>query len=137
MNKSFYVSILRANISTINFTSKSIYPELYYAPFEDIRNLFKSDKCNVLKRAPKLTAKACWPSQLERKNVSFALKIYHETIAGLLAWKMENNTLHTNQTVQFLEIINKVWKIFNVNWVGKIYDLMTNFQLQFLRRIFV
>ena len=92
----------------------------FYAPFEDIRNLFKSDKCNVLKRAPKLTAKACCPSRLERQNVSFALKIYHETtIACLLAWKMENKTLHTNQTVQFLEIINKVWKIFNVNWVGK------------------
>ena len=27
--------------------------------------------------------------------------------------------MHTNQTEQFLEIINKVWKIFNVNWVGK------------------
>ena len=74
-----------------HFTSKSLYPEICYAPFQDIRNLFKSDKSNILKRAPKLSAKACWPSALERQNVSIALKIFHEsTSAGLLAWKMEN-----------------------------------------------
>ena len=45
-----------ANISINHFTSSSTYPVLCYAHFQDIRNLFKSDKFNVLKRAPKLTA---------------------------------------------------------------------------------
>ena len=27
--------------------------------------------------------------------------------------------MHATQTVEFLDIISKVWKIFNVNWVGK------------------
>ena len=119
-NKTLFISVSTANISTRHFTSKSLYPELCYAPFQDIRNLFKSDKCNILKRAPKLTAKACWPSTLERQNVIFALKIFHETTsAGLLSWKMENSIVNINQTVEFLNLINQVWKTFNVNWVGK------------------
>ena len=119
-NKAYYVSISRASISSTDFTCKSLYPEICYAPFQDIRNLFQSDKCNLLKRAPKLTAKACWPSSLERQNVTLALKIFHETTsAGLLAWKIENANLDTDQTVDFLNLINQVWKTFNVNWVGK------------------
>ena len=106
---------MTANISIDHFTSSSTNPVLCYAPFQDIRNLFKSDKFNVLKRAPKLTAKACWPSRLERQNVSLALKIFHETTsASLLAWKLENNIVVT-QTVE----LSKVWKLLNANWVGK------------------
>ena len=46
--------------------------------------------------------------------------MFHETTsAGLLAWKLENNIVGTTQTAEFLDIISKVWKIFNVNWVGK------------------
>ena len=55
-NKSFYDSISTAEISASDFKSNSRYPELCYAPFGDIRNLFKSDKHNFLKRAPKFTA---------------------------------------------------------------------------------
>ena len=144
-NTNLRISISTANISTCHFTSKSLYPEICYAPFQDIRNLFKSDKSNILKRAPKLSAKACWPSALERQNVSLALKIFHEsTSAGLLAWKMENKIVNNNQTVDFLILINQVWKTFNVNWFGKdirfkdeylapIYP--GDFRLQFLENV--
>ena len=114
------VSISLANISTDQLAFKSLYPELCDAPFEDIRNLFKSDKFNVMKRAPKLTSKACWPSSLERQNVNLALKVFHETTsAGLLAFKIDKNAVNENQTVEFINLINQVWKIFNINWVGK------------------
>ena len=43
--------------------SNSVYPTLCNAPIQDIRNLYKSDKFNVLKRTPKLRAKARWPSK--------------------------------------------------------------------------
>ena len=57
---------------------------------------------------------------------------------------MEKDIIHTNQTVEFLELINQVWKLFNVNWVGKdirykdgysapIYP--GDFRLQFLNNI--
>ena len=32
---------------------------------------------------------------------------------------MEKDIIHTKSTIEFLELINQVWKLFNVNWVGK------------------
>ena len=144
-NKAYYVFKSRASISSTDYTCKSLYPEILYAPFQDIRNVFKSDKCNLMKRAPKLAAKACWPSLLERQNVTLALKISHETTsAGQLAWNIENGNLDTNQTEDFPNLINQVWKTINVNWVGKnkrfndkssapIYP--HDFRLQFLNNV--
>ena len=55
------------------------YPPICYAAFDDLRTLFKADNFSIIKRAPKLTSKACWPSQLERQNVNLALRIFHES----------------------------------------------------------
>ena len=98
--------------------TSSLYPSICYAVFEDLRNMYKADKFSVIKRAPKLNSKACWPSKLERQNVNLALKIFHEsTAAGLLRYAISHKITH--QTFEFLNLINKVWNIFNVNWVGK------------------
>ena len=57
---------------------------------------------------------------LERHNVTLTLKLFQQTTsAGLLAWNIENGNLDTNQTVDFFNLINQVWKTINVNWVGK------------------
>ena len=67
-----------------------------------------------------MTSKACWPSSLERQNVNLALEIFHEsTSVGLLALNIERESISKNQTVDFLKLINDIWKMFNVNWVGK------------------
>ena len=82
--------------------------------------LFKSEISDILKRAPKLTSKACWPSRLERQNVNLALKIFHEsTYCCLTAFKIEKNIIDNNQTVEFLNSISNIWDVFNVDWVGK------------------
>ena len=74
----------------------------------------------IIKRAPKLTSKACWPSQLERQNVNLAMRIFHEsTAAGLSSFINHTNIGKPHQTVDFLNFINHIWSIFNVNWVGK------------------
>ena len=81
------------NIDTISF-ARSLYPTICYSVFDDIRTLYKSDRCNIFKRAPKLTSKACWPSSLERLNVNLALKIFHEsTSAGLLPLNIERKNI--------------------------------------------
>ena len=106
-------------IDTSSF-SNTLYPTICYSTFQDIRTLFNSDKCNLFKRAPRLTSKACWPSSLERQNVNLALRVFYEsTSAGLLAYNLEKNIVDKTQTVEFLKLINDVWKMFNVNWVGK------------------
>ena len=72
------------------------------------------------KRAPKLTSRACWPSNLEKQSVNLALKIFHEsTSAGLMAFNIDRNITSKHQTVDFLKLINDIWQMFNVNWVGK------------------
>ena len=103
--------------------TKSKYPPISFAAFDDLRILYKADKFSIIKRAPKLTSKSCWPSHLERQNVNLALKIFHEsTAAGLSSFYNENTAnehRHTAHTVNFIHLINKIWNIFNVNWVGK------------------
>ena len=100
--------------------TKSKYPPICFAAFDDLRTLFKADKFSIIKRAPKLTSKACWPSHLERQNVNLALKIFHEsTAAGLSSFYNENTTNENRHIVKFILLINKIWNIFNVNWVGK------------------
>ena len=74
----------------------------------------------IINRAPKLASKTCWPSHLERQNVNLALKIlYKSTAAGLSSFYNENTTNENRHTVKFIPLINKIWNIFNVNWIGK------------------
>ena len=96
--------------------TKSKYHPICYAAFDDLRTLYKADKFSIIKRAPKLTSKACWPQQ----NVNLALKIFHEsTAAGLSSFYNENTTNENRHIVKFIHLINTIRNIFNVNWVGK------------------
>ena len=89
------------NIDTVSF-ARSLYPTICYSVFDDIRTLYKSDRCNIFKRAPKLTSKACWPSSLERQNVNLALKIFHEsTTAGLIALNIERKNISKTKLLIF------------------------------------
>ena len=49
----FRISIRTSGLNTDSFSNSS-YPTICYSAFEDIRILYNSDKCNLLKRAPKL-----------------------------------------------------------------------------------
>ena len=99
--------------------TKSKFPPIRCAAFHDLRTLYKADKYSIIKRAPKLTSKACWPSHLERQNVGLALKIFHESTAAGLSSFYKENTNDYRHTVNFILLITKIWNIFNVNWVGK------------------
>ena len=101
--KGFCVSFPVKNLVVNTHVHPSIYPKVCTATFDDLRMLFKSEISNILKRAPKLTSKACWPSRLESQNVNLALKIFHEsTYCGLTSFKIEKNIIDNNQTVEFL-----------------------------------
>ena len=90
----FRVSIPVTNIiSNPKELTKSKYPLIYYEAFDDLITLYKADKFSIIKRAPKLTSKACWPSHLELQNVNLALKIFDEsTAARLSSFYNENST---------------------------------------------
>ena len=65
--KGFWVSFPVKNLVVNTHVHPSIYPKVCITTFDDLRMLFKSEISNILKRATKLTSKACWPSRLERQ----------------------------------------------------------------------
>ena len=88
---------------------------LNLASFEDIRSLYKTDQHSVVKLAPRLTTKACYPSNFERQNVNLALKIFNESTVGALTLLAKSRSTIISNTTEFVDLILKIWKIFNVN----------------------
>ena len=110
---------------TFTYPNPLIFPnfddvnKIRAARFQDIRLLYKDEQSSLIKQAHRLTSKACWPTMLERQNVNLALKVFDtSTYAALTIF----NTTHSSsqsQTPEFLDIIIKVWKIFNINTTHK------------------
>ena len=90
------------------------------ASFNDIRIICKFEQNNIAKMAPRLTTKACWPSKLERQNVKLALRVFHEsTSAALKIFNESRPDQFKCQTSDFIDIVVKMWKIFNINRPNK------------------
>ena len=51
---------------------------------EDIGILLKSEQFASVKQVPKLTAKSCLPTKLERQTVHLALRIFNEQTAAAI-----------------------------------------------------
>ena len=98
--------------------------KLNIAQFQDVRSLYKSEQTSIFKQAHRLTAKACWPSMLERQNVNLSLKIFDtSTLAALSIYNSKRTDSDSRRTCEFLHIIINVWKIFNVNTTHKHFRL--------------
>ena len=54
----------------------------------------------------------CWPTSLERQNVNLTLKVFNESTCAAL--KIQND-LHPDSTNIFVDVIGKIWKIFDLN----------------------
>ena len=54
------------------------------ASFQDVRQLYTSERTSFAKLAPHLTMKSCFPSSIEHQNVKLVLKVVNElTISAL------------------------------------------------------
>ena len=95
----------------------------HFASFRDIRMLYNSEKDSLAKLAPRLTLKSCYPSILEHQNVKLVLKVIHEsTIAALAIQNEQRSPAFKCHTSEFVQILLSLWKIFNVNVPGCIFD---------------
>lgn len=88
-----------------------------HASFSDLRQIYRSEKNNLLKEAHSLSWKALYPHSLERQKVSLALKIFNESnIAALKTLGPSDPSLISWEgTVHFLSIICHWWDIINVH----------------------
>ena len=99
------------DISNSNFPAS-----ISRASFEDIRNQYRLEHSSTVKQDHKLTAKVCWPTNLERQNVNLALAVFSESTCATLRLKKEmQGAAIGTQTQEFLDVMIRIWKFFNVN----------------------
>ena len=96
---------------------------------EDVRLLFKSEQFASVKQAPKLTAKSCWPTNLECHTVHLALRIFDKQTVAAIQIQNSTRDVFKTQTEDFILLICSVWKIFNVNTPTKGIRLRDNLSL--------
>jgi hypothetical protein len=84
------------------------------ACFLHVRQLFNSEKDNIVKLAPNLTYKSLYPSSIERQNVKLALKVFDERTAVALVHFGRSSKTDLSGYNEFISLIVKLWKILNV-----------------------
>ena len=85
---------------TFTFPSFENFAMTNTATMEDVRLLFKSEQLASVKQAPRLTAKSCWPTKLERQNVHLALRIINDqTAAAIQIHSSTRNVLNLRQMI--------------------------------------
>ena len=66
-------------------------------------------------------------SQNERQNVNLALRVFNESTSAALKIQNDSRSEFKNDTPYFIDIINKIWKIFNANLPFKHVHLKDEF----------
>ena len=98
------------------------------ASFQDVRQLYNSERTSLAKLTPHLTMKSCFPSSIERQNVKLVLKVVNElTISALTIQNELRYPEYRNNTPEFVDTLLTVWKLFNVNTPFKGIRLNDNF----------
>ena len=102
------------------------------ASFQDIRLLYREEQYKCAKFAPRLIAKACWPTPYERQNVNLALRIFCESTSSEIKIQNLSRTQEfKTHTSEFIDTINQLWKNFNVNRPNKNIRLNDDISEQF------
>ena len=106
---------------------------VHTSSFEEVRSLCKADQHSLAKLAPRLTAKSCWPSNLERQNFNLALRIFYDSTVSVLRFQgfSPNRETHTH-TAEFLTIICSIWKMCDINTPHKGTRLNDELSNQFI-----
>ncbi|GBN54619.1 hypothetical protein AVEN_147237-1 [Araneus ventricosus] len=79
-----------------------------HASLGHLRDIYRQESKSIIKYAPKLTLESLYPSNIERQNVGLCLKIFDAK-----ALKRLNDSAYDG-TIEFIQIINKCWRIMNV-----------------------
>ena len=116
----------------LKYPSFEDFQQVNIASFEDIRLLYREVQYKCAKLAPRLIAKACWPTSFERQNVSLALRIFCEsTSSAIKVQNLSRTQEFKTHTSEFIDTINQLWKIFNVNRPNKNIRLNDDISEQF------
>ena len=105
---------------TLQYPDFEDFQQVNNASFEDIRILYREEQYKCVKLAPRLIAKSCWPTSLERQKVDLALRVFCDSTRSAIQIKNEGRIeKYQNQTSDFLTVTIQLWKLFNVNRPNK------------------
>lgn len=82
------------------------------ASFEDVVQLYKEERDNILKTTP-LTQSAVCPSKLQLQNVKHVLRVFNDKVVAALRLR------GCSQTASFIETVLNWWKTVNVSGKGQ------------------
>ena len=82
------------------------------ASFSDVKDLYKTEKDNILKTTP-LTFSAVYPSNLQLQNVQHVLKVFNDKVVAALRLQ------RACETASFVQFILDWWKTVNVSAKGQ------------------
>ena len=107
--------------------STFIYPSMsdstvQQSKFQDVRKIYQGQKLNLVKHAPGLSYRVCYPNSFERQNVSYVVALFDDkTIAAM-------STIQGSEgTKEWLQIIKNWWTIVNVKHPKKGTHLRDNY----------
>ena len=90
------------------------------APFTTIQKLYDLESQSLLKFSYRLTAKAIFPSNLEKQNVTLVLQIFNEyIIQALLTLGKQKYLPNFEEVAEYIDIIYTWWTIINVKTLFK------------------
>ena len=81
------------------------------ASFDHIKEVYHLEKEKNIRLGFKLNESTIFPSSIQRQKVPLALNIFDETTSSAVSSLVVDST----STCNFLGLVNKFWKIFNIN----------------------
>ncbi|GBM68737.1 hypothetical protein AVEN_272226-1 [Araneus ventricosus] len=96
------------------FPSPDNSSKISLAKLQDLKDIYETEKSNLIKNAPKLSRKVLYPTSFEKQNVLLALNIFHESNSAALAHESGEKGKVTIGIKEFIDQFLKWWNIVNV-----------------------
>ncbi|GBL77097.1 hypothetical protein AVEN_12739-1 [Araneus ventricosus] len=81
---------------------------------QDLKDIYETEKSNLIKNAPKLSQKVLYPTSFKKQNVLLVLNTFHESNSADLAHGAGENDKDTMGTREFINQFIKWWNIVQV-----------------------
>ncbi|GBN13021.1 hypothetical protein AVEN_228101-1 [Araneus ventricosus] len=85
------------------FSSPDNSSEISLPKLQDVKDIYKTKKSNLIKNAPKLSKKVLYRTSFEKQNVLLALNIFHESNSVALAHGAVEKGKDTMGTKKFID----------------------------------
>lgn len=101
---------------TFIYPSVHVVDEIKQCKFHHVRLLYEKEKQSMIKHAPGLSYKVCFPNSIERQNVSLVVPLFEDKTITAMSTLMDGEA---KDTAEWLQIIRNWWLVVNVKHPNK------------------